>query len=508
MRPGNEAAVLAHNTAFSGALMVLARLISRVMDLLTMLILARLLSPSDFGLVTIAMTVILILEAALEMPLSQALVRLPEIKESYYHTAFTLGLLRGVLLCSAVYIIAVPFASFYKHRELVPLIEFLSLAPAARGLLNPRLAQFAKDLNFKYEFMFELIGKLAAFIAGIVTVFLTHSYWSIAVCTVAAPLVIAAQSYALFPFRPRLTLVDWRIFVDFLGWISLSQIVLAINWQSDQLLLGKLMRPAQLGLFSLANNVTNIPLSSLFSPLLRPLLSAFSMLREDRTRLQNSFQSAASAVIAIGLPLLVGQSIVAAPMVRLLLGQKWLGAIPAVSLLSLSLIPLLFGMLLTPLSMALGETRAMVWRNVLQMCVKLPLVIVGALKYGFMGVIAARIISETITAVYCMVIIRRLSGLSVARQLVSCWRSVAAVAFMAVILETFTSYFDWGIAPPWVAAQLGASVTLGAAAYTSCLFLLWRIEGRPQGLETLALRMLARLRQRLVRTAGIVTPSA
>ena len=232
------------------------------------------------------------------------------------------------------------------------------------------------------------------------------------------------------------------------------------------------------------------------------------MLREDRTRLQNSFQSAASAVIAIGLPLLVGQSIVAAPMVRLLLGQKWLGAIPAVSLLSLSLIPLLFGMLLTPLSMALGETRAMVWRNVLQMCVKLPLVIVGALKYGFMGVIAARIISETITAVYCMVIIRRLSGLSVARQLVSCWRSVAAVAFMAVILETFTSYFDWGIAPPWVAAQLGASVTLGAAAYTSCLFLLWRIEGRPQGLETLALRMLARLRQRLVRTAGIVTPSA
>jgi len=500
--------VLAHNTAFSGALMVLARLISRVIDLLTMLILARLLSPSDFGLVTIAMTVILILEAALEMPLSQALVRLPEIKESYYHTAFTLGLLRGVLLCAVVYVIAVPFASFYKHRELVPLIEFLSLAPAARGVLNPRLAQFAKDLNFKYEFHFELIGKLTAFITGIITAFFTHSYWSIAVCTVATPLVIAGLSYALFPFRPRLTLVDWRIFVDFLGWISLSQVVLAINWQSDQLLLGKLMRPAQLGLFSMANNVTNIPLAALFSPLLRPLLSAFTMLREDRSRLQNSFQSAASAVVAIGLPLLVGQSIIAGPMVRLLLGQKWLDAIPAMSLLSLSLIPLLFGMLLTPLSMALGETRAMVWRNILQMCVKLPLVIMGALKYGFMGVIAARIISESITAIYCMVIIRRLSGLSVTRQLLSCWRTVAAVAYMTLILEIFRPYFDWGIEAPWVAAQLGASVTLGAAAYINCLFLLWWIEGRPQGLETLALGMLAKLRQRISCSTGIVTPSA
>jgi len=499
--------MLAQNTAFSGALMVFARLISRVIDLVTMLILARLLSPSDFGLVTIGMTVVLILEAALELPLSQALVRLPEIKESYYHTAFTLGLLRGVFLCALVYVIALPFANFYKHRELVPLIEFLSLAPAARGLLNPRLAQFAKDLNFKYEFIFELVGKVAAFIAGIVTAFLTHSYWSIAVCTVAAPLVIAIQSYALFPFRPRLTLVDWRIFSDFLGWISLSQIVLAINFQSDQLLLGKLMRPAQLGLFSLANNITNIPLTALFSPLLRPLLSAFTMLREDTARLQSSFQSAASAVVAIGLPLLVGQSIVAAPTVRLLLGEKWLGAIPAVSLLALSLIPVLFGMLLTPLSMALGETKAMAWRNGLQMCLKLPLVIVGALKYGFMGVIGARIISETITAVYCMVVIHRLSGVSVSRQLISCWRSVVAVSFMALSLEIIGPSFDWGTQTQSVAAQLGASVMLGALTYTGCLFLLWRIEGQPQGFESVALRMFGKLRRRFVRTAGIVTPS-
>lgn len=500
--------MLAHNTAFSGALMVLARLISRTIDLLTMLILARLLSPSDFGLVTIAMTVILILEAALELPLSQALVQLPEIKESYYHTAFTFGLLRGILLCAAICVIALPFASFYKHRELAPLIVFLSLAPAARGLLNPRLAQFAKTLNFKYEFFFELIGKLTAFITGIIIAFLTHSYWSIAVCTVTAPLVIAGLSYALIPFRPRITLVDWRIFIDFLGWISVSQIVLAINWQSDQLLLGKLMRPAQLGLFGLANNVTNIPLLALFSPLLRPLLSAFTILREDRARLQSSFQSAASAVVAIGLPLLVGQSIVAAPMVRLLLGQKWLGAIPAVSLLAVSLIPLLFGMLLTPLSMALGETRAMVWRNMLQMCVKLPLVIFGALEYGLMGVVVARIISETITAIYCMIIIRQLCGLSVTQQLLSCWRSVAAVVFMALILESCSPYFDWGTSSPWVAAQLGATVTLGIGAYTTCLLLLWRIEGRPQGVETMVLQTLSRLRQRFTRTADIVPTSS
>lgn len=499
--------MLGQNTALSGALMVLARLISRVIDLMTMLILARMLTPADFGLVTIAMTLVLILEAALEMPLSQALVRLPEIKESYYDTAFTLGLLRGLLLCIVVYAIAVPFARFYQHKELVPLIFFLSLAPAARGLLNPRLAYFAKNLNFKYEFIFELVGKLVAFAVGILMAFATHSYWSIAVCTVGGPLVIALQSYILFPFRPRLTLVDWRIFADFLGWISLSQIVLAINWQSDQLLLGKLMRPAELGLFSIANNITNIPLAALFSPLLRPLLSAFTLLREDRTRLQSSFLSASSAVVAIGLPLLVGQSLIAGPMVQLMLGTKWMGAISAVSLLDYSLIPALFGMLLTPLSMALGETRAMVWRNILQMVVKLPLVVAGALMYGFIGVIAARLISETVTSLYCMIIVKRLCGLTLVRQFSGYWRSVIAVLFMAGVLEIASPELTWGDQGFWLVMQFLVQIGLAAAAYTGCLLLLWRMEGRPHGLETLALRTVFKLRQRLLAPVAAVTKS-
>ncbi|MGP8026540.1 MAG: polysaccharide biosynthesis C-terminal domain-containing protein, partial [Acidocella sp.] len=138
----------------------------------------------------------------------------------------------------------------------------------------------------------------------------------------------------------------------------------------------------------------------------------------------------------------------------------------------------------------------------------LPLVIAGAQMYGLIGVIAARIISETFIALYSMIVIRRLSGLSVTRQLTSCWRSVASVLCMAAILGIATPYFDWGTQTVWVAAQLVANVSLGAAAYTSCLLSLWHIEGRPQGPETFVLRTLTRMRQRVVRPVGIITPSA
>jgi PST family polysaccharide transporter len=481
--------------------MVVARLISRVIDLITMLILARLLTPQDFGLIAIAMTVVLILEAALELPLSQALVRLDKIEDSYYDTAFTLALLRGAILCGGVAILAVPFADFYQRPALIPLILMLSLAPAARGLLNPRMAEFAKNLNFKYEFVFELVGKVTAFVAGLSVAALTHSYWSLAVCTVTAPVVIALQSYVRFPFRPRLTLADWRVFREFLGWVSLSQIVLAINWQSDQLLLGKLMAERLVGMFSLANNLTNIPLLALFSPLLRPLLSAFTMVRNDQERLRASYGNAATAVVVIGLPLLVGQSMLADPMVRLLLGAKWIGTIPMVRWLAISLIPMLFGLLLSPLGMALGEMRQMMWRNIFQLFVKLPLVVIGALKFGFLGVIGARLISETITAGYCMVIIQRLCGLSVGMQLRSCWRCAIATALMVVVLKLSGPFLVLGTQPMLLAVQLAASVSLGLITYSGTLIVLWQLAGRPAGIEAIALRMGAGNFKRFVQPA-------
>jgi PST family polysaccharide transporter len=478
-------------------MMAAARLIARLIDLLTMLVLARLLSPADFGLVAIAMTLISILEAALELPLSQALVRLPEIKPAYYDTAFTLGALRGVILAVLVCASAVPFSDFYHQHGLAPLICALSIAPAARGLVNPRLAQYAKDLNFKWEFLFELSGKAVAFGVAILVAVTTHSYWSIAACTIAAPVIFAGLSYSLLPFKPKLTLAEWRVFGDFLGWMSLSQVIMAINWQSEQLLLGKLMRPTQLGLFSTANNLSSVPTATLFGPILRPLLSAFAALKDNQLRLANSYRNAASAIVAIGLPLLVGEAILAGPEVRLLLGPKWLGAIPMLRWLALSLIPGLFAVPFTPLGMALNQTKELTWRNLVQLAVKLPLVVLGAIFYGFAGVIAARVISECFTSIYCMVVAGKLLGISVIGQITDNWRSCAAAFVMFETINDLLPPFAVGNGAATLAASIVLVIAIGAISYAGSLIILWWASGRPSGIEATANHMIAALWQRL-----------
>ncbi|MCB5945664.1 oligosaccharide flippase family protein [Acidocella sp. KAb 2-4] len=472
--------------------MVTARLATRAVDLCTMLILARLLSPLDFGLIAIAMTLITLLEAALELPLSQALVQLPRIEPHHFHTAFTIGLLRGVALCVIAMSLALPFDRWYGHPELTPLIQALSLAPASRGLQNPRLAEYAKELNFKYEFYLEISGKALAFLAGSLTAYFLHTYWAIALCTIVAPASTTLMGYIILPYRPRLSLRDWRLFSDFLGWFSLSQIIMAVNFQSDQLLLGKLLPPAKLGLFSTANSLTYIPLTALFGPVLRPLLSAFTVRRDDIARLGQSYQHAASGIVSIGLPFLVGQVIIAQPLIMVLLGPKWLSAASLFEWLSISLIPYLFGLLLTPLSMALGQTHEIATRNMLQIMVKLPLVIIGAINYGFAGVIVARLISESVTALYCMLSIRKLCGLSLTRQFTVNLRAIMSCVAMLIVVLSLDRTMYFPLSPSWQLLRLTLLIGSGVISYAGCLLLSWRLAGYPEGLEAFAVRLLWR----------------
>jgi O-antigen/teichoic acid export membrane protein len=479
------ACVLGHKTAVGGTWMVSARLVSRLLDLVAMLVLARILLPKDFGLVAIAMSLIYIVEAALELPVSQALVQLRDLEREHYDTAFTLSLSRGCVLCAIVCSVAWPFSRFYGDSRLFLLTCVLSAAPVARGLVSPRLADFSKRLDFSPDFIMEFSGKCLAIIVAITTGLLAHSYWSIVAITVITPLAGTIVSYVIAPYRPRLSLEKLPAFSGFLGWITAAQIVGALNWQTDRLLLGKLTSRAALGQFAAANDASNIPIAALFSPILRPLLSAFTALRDDIGRLRSSYLNSSTGIVTLGLPILLCESMLAYPIVRLLFGPKWLEAAPLLRWLALSLVPGLFALPMAPLVMSFGKTRIFFNRNLFEVCVKLPLVIVGAIKYGFMGVIFARCISETATVMYSIYIVHNLLGISVVRQLVAPWRSLVSICGMAAVLAALTMNMDTGASNSHLLVVSIAIVVAGLATYVFLLWLLWLVAGRPSGIEAM-----------------------
>jgi O-antigen/teichoic acid export membrane protein len=480
----HDSAELTRRTTSSAGWLILFRLASKGVDFLSLLVLAKLLSPSDFGLVAIAMTLILMIEAIFELPVSQVLVSMTEVNKGHIDTAFTLSALRGILLALVLWILAIPFGEFYHDPRLASMIGILSLAPVLRGMISPRMSFFVKRLDFSRDLVLDFGNKVATLIASSVAAWLLHDYRALMVGIIVSPLFVVVLSYIFAPYRPRFSLESWPNFSGFVGWTTISQFLSALNWQCDRLLLARFVTPAELGSYSLANDLAFIPEQALIKPIVRPLLSAFSLIGDDQDRLRSAYRKASGSIFAVGLPLMLGLGLLADPAVHFILGKKWIAAIPTLQWLSLTLIPPLFISPFPSLAMAKGRFDLILRQNASEAASKIPLMAIGAFMFGIPGAIAARALSSMITALFVLYYTGKILKQSIAAQVLSIWRVMAAGSILAMFLIVTRSYLirDTGLA---LGIHLSIVSIGGLAVYGVSLTLLWVAAGRPEGIENL-----------------------
>src|SRR6476659_2717332 len=196
--------MLATKTILGASWLVSARMGGRAIDVVTVLVLARTLTPADFGLTALAMTLIAIADTVLEIPLMQALIRLKVVDKSHLDTAFTLGMLRGLLLAVVVLAAAWPFSIIFHDSRLVALVAVLCLGPASRSLYSPGMVKFSRQMSFHQAFTAEFAGKILASASAIWLVYQGGGYWAIAASSVVGSVAKTAITYLLAPYRPSL----------------------------------------------------------------------------------------------------------------------------------------------------------------------------------------------------------------------------------------------------------------------------------------------------------------
>lgn len=474
-------------TAGGATLLIASRLTTRLIDLGALLILARTLTPSDFGLTSIAMTLIYVTEAVFELPISQSLLRLDKIDQSHLSTAFTISLIRGLVLGIVQLTAAIPFALIYHDFRLIPLLLFLTIAPAARGAASPAMVHYARKIDFRRDIFLEITGKTVGFLASTSLAVATHSYWAIAVGTVTSPLIIMMLSYVLAPFRPRLSLQHWRSFVHFLGWASAAQALSAFNWQADKLILGRWTNRATLGSFSMASDLASVPDQVLVAPIVRPLMAGFVSIRNLPDRLLSAYQRASMVLLTISAPALVGVSLLADIIVPTFLGPKWAVTVPLLRLLAVAPIFSIWVAPLDPLAMAMSRTSIFFKQRLIELFVRSALLFFLISNYGIFGAAVARLVGNFIMMVISMFMVRQLIPLNPWRQLFAAWRVTLATAAMATLVFAGRSTIPMfgGVG---VFVSIGLYAAIGAVSYTAILIGLWLASGRPEGPESFALQ--------------------
>jgi lipopolysaccharide exporter len=462
--------MLAFATLRGASWLIFSRLFGRMVDFLNLLILARLLVPADFGITALAVALVMIIDSVLEMPVTQALVRLPAVDRQHLDTGFTLAILRSIAVAALTVGCAWPYSWLNGDPELVPVVCVLAIGTVVKGLSSPAMVHFARNIDFRPTFIAETTSKVCGMIAAIAIVYSGGGYWALVFNYVTGAIVTTVMSYFFARYRPAFSLQRLGDFAGFMGWFTASQIVSAVNWQYDRLMVGAYVPKTVLGRYTVANDVALIPAQSLIGPALQPLMSAFSRMSADRERVGLAFLKAIRIAMLICVPAMLGVALTADLVTDLLLGQKWAEAAPYLALLSVSMLVVPYFQTLISLTLALDRPDILFRTNLIDCVIRVIAVTVGFHFLSIEGVIYARLCVAAVMGAFYVYQLRRLLNLGILQQVRNLWKVGAAGVVMAIAVYWLRAQLAGLGMPAFLEMALVAG--FGALAYGASLLAL------------------------------------
>ena len=481
------------NKMAKGAIwMVLFKLVERSLGLVSTLILARLLSPADFGVVAMAMSFIIMAELLSAFGFDIAIIQNQSATEEHYSTAWTCNFLLGVSITVLMLAAAAPVARFYQHPELTWVVVALAFGPLLTGAENIGIVAFRKELIFRREFIFQVSRRLIAFAVVIPLAFAVRSYWALVTGILLSKGAATLMSYGMHPFRPRFTLSKFRQLFVFSRWLLFNNLVGFFKERTSDFFIGRLYGAAPLGVYNIAYEFANLPTTELSAPINRALLPGFAKM-ENPEEIRSAYHNALGMLSLLALPAAAGIYAVAPFLVPVILGHKWLAAVPLMQLLAFNGVLLMFHSSMCSLLVGRGFPGRVSVVNAAYVLVLIAALALFSRRFDVVGAAYAVLATSVLATPLYLLQLRRSLGIGLASFVKAVIRPAAASALMAItvqwVLPAHATNLPFAATVMW----LGAGLSLGFASYVIYAAAIWWLLGRPEGAEQLVLE---RLRQR------------
>ena len=474
--------------ARGAAWMVLFRLFDRSIGIVSTTVLARLLVPADFGLVAMAMSVIAIIELATAFSFEVALIQKSDPQREHFDTAWTLNVLLALGGAALTAALAHPAAAFYGDPRLVAVMFAIGGAWLITGFENVGTVNFRREMNFSAEFRWMASKRVIGFVVTLVAAFTFRSYWALVIGTAAGRLAGVVLSYAMHPYRPRLALSRARELFSFSGWLLANNLAGVLFGRLPHFFVGRVYGAQQLGAYTVGSEIAQLAHTELVAPINRAMFPGYSRLVNDPPAFRRVCVDATAAILLVVLPVSAAVAVLAAPMVRVLLGSQWQHAVPIIQILAFA------GALTALISnnvsayLALGRPHLATLIFVARVVTFLAAIALLGTSRGFTAVAHAELLATLCSLLVSLPILFGALKLRVRDYLAILWRpllaSAAAYEVVRQLLMQIGTEGSFGEA----VLQLIAGTLAGAAVYGGGLWLLWTAAGRPATVEQMIAR--------------------
>ncbi|MFZ1946546.1 MAG: lipopolysaccharide biosynthesis protein [bacterium] len=486
--------------AVRGGMWVFALSVSQeILALARLVILARLLSPDDFGLAGIAVIALTTLDTLTSTGFDTALIQKKEDIRPYLDTAWTVGVLRGFVVFALVLAAAPWAAAFFRTPEATSLVRLIGLSMLARSFTSIGVVSFRKDLEFGKQFAWQFAGRLADFVVAVVAGFVLRNAWALVVAFVAGDAVKLALSYALHPYRPRFALdgPKARELFGFGKWVLGIGVLVFLLTQVDNAAVGRLVTPMpmMLGFYQLARRVANVPATEIAHVLANVTFPAYSKLQDATSKMREAYLMTLEIITLVALPVASAIAVLAPEITAGVFGEKWLPAAPAVRILAVWGAIGALASTAEPVLIAVGRPRTLTKYQAINLVVLAGLLVPLTLRWGIQGASLAMVLAA---AGPCLLVTRKVAritacGAAGLARIVAVPLAAAVLAGAGVLL---VKRLD-AIAAVSSAARLGLGLAAFAALYLGIAWWLGRrLEYR---IGTLVAEVLRVIRSRAAR---------
>jgi O-antigen/teichoic acid export membrane protein len=458
-------------------------------------VLARLLSPHDYGVAGMVIVFATLVEIFGDLALGAALVQRAELSDEDRSTAFWVSAGAGLFFTVAGIAAAGPLASFYGTPAVRPLFMVMSLSFLITALGATQASLLLRVMDFRGLELRLTGGAVVGAAVAMVLALRGAGPWALIGQQVTTGLVATVLVWRFSSWRPRFTFsrASFRGLASFSGRVFGTRLLFYANRNADNMLVGRYIGASALGAYTIAYNIMLLPSNQIAAPLQEVLYPTFSRMQDDVPRVARAWLAVNRIVGSISLPALAGIVLVAPEIVTVVLGPKWHPAVRVIQILAwVGMLQSLQGLNSSVLQ-ARDRTRELLRYGLIVCAASLTAFVVG-LHWGLVGVAVAYAISSTLVEPYYTWLTARALGISVfalPRALAGVVQAVVGMVGVIAAARVLLATTALGPAP-----RLILFIAAGALAYVPLA--LWRV---PE------LRVYARRIRRPRKTTAAVEPA-
>lgn len=292
---------------------------------LVMIIMARVLTPEDYGLVGMLTIFIAISQALIDSGFSQALIRKQDRSEIDNSTVFYFNIAVGCILYLILFFSAPLIARFYNEPVLVPLTRVISLSVVINSFVVVQRALLTVKIDFKTQAKASLTASIVSGVVGIIMVYTGWGVWSIVWYQISNLLINVALLWVFSKWRPTWQ-YSWASFRELFGFgskLAISAILDTLYQNVYLIVIGKVFKAADLGYYTRAHQFASFPSSNLTGIIQRVTFPVLCTIQDDDDRLRDVYRRFLRLSAFIIFPLMAGLAAVAHPLVVILLKEQW-----------------------------------------------------------------------------------------------------------------------------------------------------------------------------------------